>query len=67
MFIADPRTERAIGEPKSNNPAIIQSSLYIGMHLQTVSTQPKRYLDEAELLTHAIFISLSLSTRTRFL
>jgi len=35
MFLADPRTLRAIGEPKLSNLAIIKTSLDAGMHIQT--------------------------------
>ncbi|KIJ15784.1 hypothetical protein PAXINDRAFT_168799 [Paxillus involutus ATCC 200175] len=35
LFLADPRTERVIGEPKAENAAMIQISLDATMHLAT--------------------------------
>ena len=37
IFLADPRTEHAIGEPKADNGAIVQVSLDSTMHIETVS------------------------------
>jgi len=36
IFLADPRTEHAIGEPKADNDAIVQLSLDSTMHIETV-------------------------------
>jgi hypothetical protein len=38
IFLADPRTEHAVGEPKADNGAIVQISLDSTMHIETVST-----------------------------
>ncbi|KIJ64046.1 hypothetical protein HYDPIDRAFT_91251 [Hydnomerulius pinastri MD-312] len=40
LFLADPRTERVIGEPKADNAAIIQVSLDATMHIATVFDFP---------------------------
>ena len=37
IFLADPRTEHAIGEPRADNGAIVQVSLDSTMHIETVS------------------------------
>lgn len=36
IFLADPRTEHAIGEPKADNKSIVQLSLDATMHIETV-------------------------------
>lgn len=36
IFLADPRTEHAIGEPKASNGAIVQVALDSMMHFETV-------------------------------
>ncbi|CAL1709098.1 unnamed protein product [Somion occarium] len=40
LFLADPRTERLIGEPKIHNPGVIGLSLSTEMHVQTVIDLP---------------------------
>ncbi|KAI0072067.1 hypothetical protein K474DRAFT_1668261 [Panus rudis PR-1116 ss-1] len=40
LLLADPRTERVIGEPKAANPRIVKLSLDVGMHLQTIFDFP---------------------------
>lgn len=37
MFLADPRTQRIICEPKQSNPAILRVMSDAGMHVETVS------------------------------
>ncbi|KAI0795395.1 acyl-CoA N-acyltransferase [Abortiporus biennis] len=34
LFLADPRTDRIIGEPKESNPAVLKLSLDIGMNIE---------------------------------
>ncbi|KAH0826370.1 acyl-CoA N-acyltransferase [Lanmaoa asiatica] len=40
IFLADPRTEHAIGEPKAGNGAIVQLSLDSTMHIETLFDFP---------------------------
>lgn len=39
-FLADPRTERAIGEPRADNAAIVKVSLDAAMHIETIFDFP---------------------------
>lgn len=39
IFLADPRTDRVIGEPSEENAAIIKVADNAGFHLQTVSSK----------------------------
>lgn len=43
IFLADPRADHAIGEPKLSNGAIVQVSLGTKMHVETVSDINKHY------------------------
>jgi len=40
LFLADPRAERVIGEPKASNAAIVKISVDNGMHVETVFDFP---------------------------
>ncbi|TDL21205.1 hypothetical protein BD410DRAFT_840675 [Rickenella mellea] len=42
LFLADPRTQRIIGEPKHGNAAIMKMSIDGGMHVQTVFDFPHK-------------------------
>lgn len=42
MFLADPRTDRIIGEPSADNPGIKRTSDAAGLHVHSVGLSHKQ-------------------------